>query len=79
MLADILDMLIGIVGTVGYLYIWNYKLATYTPQEDMPTVQQERLKWRRRQWQLLFFIGLLPYVLLLFYMMESSRQFLTPG
>ena len=74
MLATVIDMLIGIGGTVIYLYFWNQALAKNSTTELDPTDPSHRIKTgRRRAWQIIFFLGLTPYVLLLFAAIERIK------
>ena len=67
-------MIIGVSGTVGYLYAWNRVLAANRPDKSNPDDPQaaRRARWRTRYWQLFFFLLLTPYVLGLFYLMELA-------
>ena len=68
------DTPIGIVGTVLYLYVWHRLMQAFDPEADgLDEVQRQRRIWRRRIWQIVLFLGLTPYVLLLFYLMEKAR------
>jgi hypothetical protein len=71
---NISDMLIGIVGTVLYLYTWTRILQRYDPDAKglTPHISQA-YRWRRRLWQTLLFLFLTPYVLMLFALMEKAH------
>jgi hypothetical protein len=79
-LADVLDLVIGIAGTVAYLYPWNRLLVSQQPDLDLPPddPENQRRKRRRRLWQLLFLLLLTPYILLLFRLMDLAHS-LTGG
>ncbi len=74
MLATVIEMLVGIGGTVIYLYFWNQILAKNNTTELDPTDPTYRAKMgRRRAWQIILFLGLTPYVLLLFAAIERIK------
>ena len=65
---SISDMLIGAGGTAGYLYLWNAAMQRWSA-----SAEQRRERQRRRLAQILLFVCLTPYVLLLFALMEAVR------
>ena len=70
-----IELILGIGGTVFYLYLWNLALSSASPQPgDLNSDENKRRKRKRRLWQLVFFIGMTPYVLLLFYAMEQTQS-----
>tara|TARA_Y100001960_G_C14025294_1_gene517994 strand:- start:125 stop:442 length:318 start_codon:yes stop_codon:yes gene_type:complete len=74
-----IDLILGIGGTVFYLYLWNVALSSASPQPgDLNSDENKRRKRKRRLWQLVFFIGMTPYVLLLFYTMEQTQSLVQP-
>ena len=74
MLATVIEMLIGIGGTVIYLLFWNQALRRLTIEDIEPTDPQYRVvKRRRRISQIIFFLGLTPYVLVLFAAIERLK------
>ena len=73
MLESITDLLLGAIGTVGYLYAWNRVLAANRADEGDDPETLRRARWRTRWWQLCFFVVLTPYVLLMYYLMELAR------
>jgi hypothetical protein len=74
MLATVIEMLVGIGGTVIYLFSWNQVLAKNSTTGLDPTDPSFRIKsGRRRGWQIIFFLGLTPYVLLLFAAIERIK------
>jgi hypothetical protein len=66
MIGEILNLILGAGATVGYLYAW--RRAT-TPRADLE-VGNPASKMRVRLWQLLFLLGLTPYVLMVFFVMD---------
>ena len=66
---SISDLAIGAGGTVLYLYIWNSALARWADKGKDPLRQRQR----RRLVQILLFVLLTPYVLLLFWCMDAVR------
>ena len=82
MLESATELIIGIGGTMAYLYAWNRALsANRGLEEDPQALEAVRRKWRRRLWQLFFFAALTPYLLFLFFLMQKARTALgiTPG
>ena len=79
MLESVSDLAIGVVGTVCYLYLWSKALV---PKGDLESARsaepgaQVGRRWRRRSLQTLFFLGLTPYILFLFFLMDRARAFL---
>ncbi len=65
MIGEILNLILGAGATVGYLYVWRRVTA---PRAGMEENGPSRM--RLRLWQLLFLLGLTPYVLLVFFMMD---------
>ena len=61
MIGEILNLILGAGATVGYLYAWRRATA---PRAGTAS------RMRLRLWQLLFLLGLTPYVLLVFFMMD---------
>ena len=77
MLESLIEMLVGIGGTVIYLYAWNQVLAKNSTGEMDPTDPSYRTTTgRRRTWQIIFFLCLTPYVLLLFAAIERIKTVL---
>lgn len=68
---SIADLVIGAAGTAAYLMLWNRALRTGEPGPDVPPETVTRHRWRKRVWQIVFFLLLTPYVLFLFYVMEQ--------
>lgn len=74
MLATVIEMLIGIGGTVIYLFFWNQALRRLTIEDIAPTDPQYRaIRGRRRICQIIFFLALTPYVLVLFAVIERIK------
>ena len=68
MIGEILNLILGAGATVGYLYVW--RRATLPREQNGPS------RMRLRLWQLLFLLGITPYVLLVFFMMDLlARRF----
>ena len=65
MIGEILNRILGAGATVGYLYAWRRATA---PRAG--TAENGPSRMRLRLWQLLFLLGLTPYVLLVFFMMD---------
>ena len=79
MLESVSDLAIGVAGTVCYLYLWSRALAPKGDLEGEPCAKSEvqvRRRWRWRSLQTLFFLGLTPYILFLFFLMDRARAFL---
>ena len=75
MLESATELIIGIAGTMAYLYAWNRALGANNPTGGDPRAPEAvRRTWRRRLWQLFFFATLTPYVLFLFFLMEKARS-----
>ena len=67
MIGTAIEMLVGIGGTTAYLYLWNLALAKNSTAGIQPTAPTYRAKLgRRRIIQILFFLGMTPYILILF-------------
>lgn len=66
---SITDLVIGAGGTVLYLYIWTSALQGWAAN----AADERRQRQRRRLVQILLFLCLTPYVLLLFALMEAVR------
>jgi len=75
MIADIADLVLGVAGTVAYLYIWNVaRIRVSTPDDPKPVGRR-----RQRLVQTMFFFLLTPYILFLFWLMERIREGLGTG
>ena len=70
MIVEILNLVLGAGATVGYLYVWRRATA---PGAGM---EASHSKTRLRLWQLLFLLGLTPYVLLVFFLMDLLERVL---
>ena len=77
MIESLVQMLIGAGATVGYLTVWQRILAATSPEHagDDETMLR-RLRQRRRLAQLILFVLLTPYVLLVFRVMDAARAWL---
>jgi nicotinamide riboside transporter PnuC len=64
--GEILNLLTGITATIVYLYAWRRLTATRT--DDETNAASSRM--RARLWQIAFLLGLTPYVLFVFYLMD---------
>ena len=72
---QIVELVIGITGTVSYLYFWNRTLSSSPPiSTDRHSPQNLALRRRRRFYQIIFFLGMTPYVLLLYYAMDHVKS-----
>ena len=76
MLIDILNIIVGAGATVLYLYIWRRLSSTALVNDEKKV---PAAKMRSRIWQLLFLLGLTPYVLLVFFLMDTMRRILYSG
>lgn len=77
MLATAIEMLVGIGGTAIYLYIWNQVLASNSTDGIDPSDPAYRTRLgRRRGCQILFFLAMTPYILLLFAAIERLKTVL---
>jgi hypothetical protein len=72
------DLLIGIPGTVLYLYLWNLVIGASQRAGESSEAEIATRTWRRRSWQVLFFLAMTPYVLFLFWLMERVRSLFGP-
>ena len=73
MFDSISDLAVGTTGTAAYLLLWNWILRINKADPDADTEAVSRAQWRTRIWQIIFFLLMTPYVLLLFYVMEAVR------
>ena len=73
MLDSISDLAVGATGTATYLLLWNWVLRVSKPAENASADQISRARLRTRIWQVIFFLLMTPYVLFLFFIMETVR------
>ena len=78
LLSSALDLLLGAAGIILYLYLWNRALLSTAAVAGEVSANRIRRR-RRRIWQILFFVGMTPYVLFLFYFMERAQGSLVAG
>ena len=75
MIGNVIEMLVGIGGTAVYLYLWNLALSRNSTTGVEPTAPEHRARVRRRRiWQILFFLSLTPYILILFAAMDRLQS-----
>jgi hypothetical protein len=75
MIADMIDLALGVGGTVAYLYAWNVlRMRVSTPNESGAARRR-----RQRLVQTVFFVLMTPYILFLFWSMERIREALGAG
>jgi hypothetical protein len=75
MIADIVDLALGVGGTVAYLYAWNVARMRVSTPNDSGAARRRR----QRLVQTVFFVLLTPYILFLFWSMERIRESLGAG
>ena len=80
MLDSLLQIVIGTGATVAYLSLWNrVLLSTAAARAQGDEGLERRLRQRRRLAQLVLFLMLTPYVLLVFRLMDWVSESLGPA
>ncbi|NKB68035.1 MAG: hypothetical protein GKR89_13320 [Candidatus Latescibacteria bacterium] len=72
MLESVVNLGIGGGGMAVYIYLWNRVAPRNRQHVDTPTGKLDRR--RARIWNLVFFLLLTPYVLLLFALMKKAEE-----
>ena len=79
MLNSLLQIVIGAGATVGYLSLWNRILkSTAAARAEGNEGLERRFRQRRRLAQLVLFLMLTPYVLIVFRLMDWVSAVLVP-
>ena len=73
MLESVSNLLIGGSGMAAFIYLWNRAAPRGQKHPDTPA--GKRARRRTRIWNLIFFLLLTPYVLLLFALMKKAEGF----